>query len=184
MLNCKFVRELTEITVAANTDSVIAQTVTLDGNTLSAGQRDRWEQYRIRKVKFTFTPAFNVGGTTTTAQDGGSIFTIVDPLNDANPVMSANQALNYPKARRRNFFRPFSIYFSPTVNRCLNTNDSITSIATIHTTRSPAPWLGTSNDGTMLHYGSQVLFNHIGPNILKWGVIETMYVQFRTRNGK
>lgn len=184
LLSCKFVRELTEIDVPANTDTVVANSVTLNANTLTAGQRDRWEQYRIKKVKFTYVPSFNVGATLATNQDGGSIFTVVDTRGTA-PVMSANRALNYYNAKRRNFYKPFSMYYSPSIVNVTVPSDggAIAAFTDFRTIRSPARWLDCDTGGDIVHYGNQVLFNHVGPNILKWGVIETLYVQFRYRNG-
>lgn len=181
MLSCRFVRELTEITVAANTDSVVAFTTTLNGNTLTVGQRDRWNQFKIKKVKFTYVPSFNVGATLPTNQDGGSIYTITDKQSPI-ATMSAQQVMNYPPARRHNFYKPFSVYYTPYINRVVAGVDAFT-LADLHSTRGPSPWLGCDIDGGVQHFGHQVLFNHVGPNALKWGVIETLYVQFRTRNG-
>lgn len=173
-LNVKFVTVRPDIAVSANTTSVIRDSTQLNQYSGFNNWRSLYRRYKLNRIKVTYIPRWNTGTVANGA--GGYAFTFDTRFTDRAVVETLDEALNASHSRRRNFYKPFSVYYKPTITNIVNSiQASTTSLASIPML---SPWLDTQEDIT--HYGHGALLVAQGTG-LTWEVIKTMYVSFRDR---
>lgn len=166
----------------ANTDTVIDLDTTLnDHNPLIAGYGPRFERFRINRIKWTVIPNFNVGVAGTS--EGGYVYTVGDPYGPTT-ARTVDECRNCSTAKRKSFWKPFSIYIKPTVETPIFTT---TTGPTMHR-RQPAPWVryADPSSGDVTHYGAQFLVSHAQafPTAgVSFDILETIYVSFKDKTG-
>lgn len=173
----KFVHELAPLTVNANTDSVVSLQSQLQQFFAAQSFSDRFDLYKMNKVKFTFIP--RITNTVAVADGQGWIFTILNQNGSMLPIPSVQQALNNSRARRHPYLKPFSIYYKPAIADLIATDVGLT---VTHAQPKYNQWLSTlTRDVT--HYGADVLISNPSAAIATWDVLETIYISFKQRNG-
>lgn len=185
--NGKFTRILVGgLNVPPATDTVLRYSTVLSDFSGATNFVATFRKFKINRVKYTYIPHFNMAqagiSATPGAGVGGYAFTVVDPFGQEAPVMTTEQALNNTRAKRRNFYKPFSVYYKPTTMNITSRDTTITALEAVPVRSS---WIDCQNSTDMIHYGHSVLVTNpgsAGGPTMFWDVHATVYVSFMQRD--
>lgn len=142
-----------------------------------------WDSYRIKKLKFIFTPYMTNSTTPITAIN--QVFYSVIDFNDAQAPSSISYLTQYQNCRRTNSTRNHIRSFAPSVPTVVNTSNNIN-----YTVQRTSPWLSTNiypgppiTNGTIIEHGIlKIGIQNTGTAQLAWAVSVQFTLQFRQVN--
>lgn len=177
-VSAKFTKIRPDLIVPINTTSVVKDSTAI-GDVAGTGSGQffsLYHQYRINRVKVQYIPRWSQGLITNGA--GGYVYTYLRTRVNSPTVETLDQAMNASGCKRRNFYKPFTMYYKPTVTNVMSLIPGSTAAADLTTVAANAGWLDT--DSFPVHEGHGLILVTQGI-ACTWEVIKTLYVSFRGR---